>query len=118
MYGYLKLTDEERNQILESHSSYYGNKKSVNEQPTQQQKDALAAKTAAKTAQSVLNKFTQPAGSTQQAQGTTNFAPTHKATVEVDCQSKLVRISNYAGKLNAQGNGYIVDAFCNPKNRP
>lgn len=45
------------------------------------------------------------------------FAPSHKATVEVDCKSKLVRISNYAGKFNKQANATLVDVFCNPQNR-
>jgi len=48
----------------------------------------------------------------------TNFSESHNATVQVDCKSKLVKISNYTGKLNAQGNALIMDAFCNPKNRP
>ncbi len=47
----------------------------------------------------------------------TNFSTSHSANVQVDCKTKLIKISNYSGKLNAQGNAMIVDAFCNPKNR-
>lgn len=55
----------------------------------------------------------QPAQQTQRPV----FAPSHTAFVEVDCKSKLVRISKYPGKFNKQANANLVDIFCNPQNR-
>jgi hypothetical protein len=126
MYKNFKLTDEEKKQILEQHSSYGSDdnvsklNSSLNEQglPGSVAKIAQASGTTAKPAQGTKQT---PQGGVPQKQavqgGVPQFNPTIKGAYEVDCKSKLVRLGGNNLKLTKEANLALVDLFCSPKYR-
>jgi hypothetical protein len=90
MYKNFKLTDEEKKQILEQHSS--ANPAQGTPQGGVPQKQAVQG-------------------------GVPQFNPTIKGAYEVDCKSKLVRLGGNNLKLTKEANLALVDLFCSPKYR-
>lgn len=88
MYKNFNLTDEERKQILESHSAH-GYKKPMNEAP-------------------ITNAIKSAVPSTQQ---------TSNSPLAFDCKAKRITKNETGVKFNPQGIAIMVDLFCNPKYR-
>lgn len=91
MYKNFNLTDEERKQILESHSAH-GYKKPMNEAPLT----------------NVISKAVKDIASTQQ---------TSNSPLSFDCKAKRILKNETGVKFNPQGIAIMVDLFCNPKYR-
>jgi hypothetical protein len=104
MYKNFNLTDEERKEILESHSSY-GYKKPINEQ------SAPVNTTQATTAQPAATAKPAPQGTAPQ------FNTTIKGDYAIDCKTKLVMLGGNNLKLTKEANIALVSLFCSPKYR-
>lgn len=91
MYKNFNLTEEERKQILESHSAH-GYKKPMNEAPLT----------------NAISNAVKNVASTQQ---------TSNSPLAFDCKAKRITKNETGVKFNPQGIAIMVDLFCNPKYR-